>query len=274
MPDIVVALLTGAGIVAGIGLLCAILLTLSSKFMAVKADERVDKIRSCLPGANCGACGFAGCDGYAVALIEADGTKTNLCIPGGDSVSQSISDILGVDFADVVEMKAFVECNGNCTATSKKVDYKGISTCAAASLLYGGDGKCTYGCIGLGDCASVCPTDSICIENGIAHVDPRTCIGCGMCVNRCPKHIIGLKPEIKPVYVACSNRNKGAVARKQCKNACIGCKKCEMTCPTNAITVKDNLSRIDYEKCIGCKKCAEVCPTGCIAVCEIVNEKA
>ena len=27
-----------------------------------------DKVRACLPGANCGACGFSGCDGYAEAL--------------------------------------------------------------------------------------------------------------------------------------------------------------------------------------------------------------
>ncbi len=268
MPDIVIALIAAALVVAGIGLLCGILLSLSSKFMAVKTDDRVEKIRGCLPGANCGACGFAGCDGYAVALIEADGTKTNLCIPGGESVSESISEILGVESESVSKVVAFVECNGNCAATSKKADYQGIKTCAAASLLYGGDGKCTYGCLGYGDCAEICPTDSICIENGISHIDTRTCIGCGMCVDRCPKHIISLRTLNNPVYVACSNKDKGAIARKQCKNACIGCKKCESTCPTDAIKVENNLSRIDFSKCIVCKKCVEVCPTGCIALCE------
>ena len=268
MPSIVIALLAAVIVVAGIGLLCGILLSVSSKFMAVKKDERIEKIRNCLPGANCGACGFAGCDGYAEALIEVEGTKTNLCIPGSDPVSQKISDVLGVDFEDVVEMVAFVQCNGNCAATSKKTDYQGIKTCAAASLFYGGDGKCTYGCMGYGDCAAVCPTNSICIENGISHVDPRTCIGCGLCVSRCPKGIIALKPTVKSVYVACSNKDKGAVARKKCKNACIGCKKCEMTCPTDAIKVENNLSRIDYSKCVSCGKCADVCPTGCIAICK------
>ncbi len=268
MSDLLTTILIAAGVVAGIGLLCALLLTISSKFMAVKSDERVGKIRNCLPGANCGACGFAGCDGYAEALIASENTKTNLCVPGADSVSRSISDILGVDFANVDEQVAFIQCNGNCSATSKKFDYTGIKSCAAASLLYGGDGKCSYGCMGYGDCTSVCPTDSICIENGIAHVDTRTCIGCGLCTDRCPKHLISLRTNTKPTYVACSNKEKGAVARKKCKNACIACKKCEMTCPTGAITVTDNLSRIDYEKCIGCKKCADVCPTGCIVISE------
>lgn len=272
MSELIITILIAAGVVAGIGLICALLLTVSSKFMEVKTDERIGKIRNCLPGANCGACGFAGCDGYAEALVNIDGTKTNLCIPGADKVSQDISDILGVEFADVVEMVAFVSCNGNCAATSKKFEYDGIDTCAAASMLYGGDGKCSFGCIGLGDCAAVCPTDSICIENGISHIDTRTCIGCGMCVDSCPKSIISLRPTVKTVFVACSNKEKGAVSRKKCKNTCIGCKKCEMTCPVGAITVSDNLSHIDYDKCINCHKCADVCPMGCIAVCENVSE--
>lgn len=268
MPEILTDILTCAGIVAGIGLICALLLTVSSKFMEVKVDERIGKIRNCLPGANCGACGFAGCDGYAEALVNIEATKTNLCVPGADAVSKSISEILGVDFADVVEQVAFVACNGNCAATSKKFDYQGIQTCAAVSQHYGGDGKCSFGCIGLGDCAAICPTDSICIENGISHIDVRTCIGCGMCVNTCPKHIISLRPTVKTAFVACSNTEKGGIARKNCKNTCIGCKKCEMVCPTGAVTVCDNLSHIDYDKCINCHKCADVCPTGCIAVCE------
>ena len=50
-------------IVAAIGLICAIMLVLASKFFAVPEDKRFSDIRECLPGANCGACGYAGCDG-------------------------------------------------------------------------------------------------------------------------------------------------------------------------------------------------------------------
>lgn len=270
MSELFRALLSGAGIVAGIGLLCAIILTVASKFMAIKTDERVEAVRNCLPGINCGACGFTGCDGYADALVNVEGTKTNLCIPGADSVSSEISKILEVEFVDVIEQTAFVACNGNCNATSKDADYEGIDSCAAASQLYGGDGKCTYGCLGYGDCANVCPTDSICIKNGVATINIKTCVGCGLCVTRCPKHIIKLRTEVKPVFVACSNKEKGAIARKKCTNACIACKKCENTCPTGAIKVEDNLASIDYDKCIFCKKCASVCPTGCIL---LIDEK-
>ncbi len=273
MSELLITLLTAAGVVAGIGLLCALLLTVSSKFLSVKEDERVQKIRGCLPGANCGACGFAGCDGYADAIVNSEGVKTNLCVPGGEAVAKNISEIMGVDFENVDASVAFVQCNGNCSATSKRFDYNGITTCSAASLLYGGDGKCSYGCLGFGDCAAACPTDSICIENGIAHIDPRSCIGCGICTERCPKHLIALRSVKKPVYVSCSNKEKGALARKECKNSCIGCKRCENSCPVGAIKVTDNLARVDYEKCIGCKKCSDICPMGCISVCENETEK-
>ena len=62
----------------------------------------------------------------------------------------------------------------------------------------------------------------------------------------------------------CSNRDKGAVARKVCTNACIACKKCEKNCPSGAIRVVDNLAVIDYEKCTDCGACIEGCPTHCL----------
>ena len=65
-------------IVAGIGLLAGIILAVASAIMAVPKDEKAEAILEVLPGANCGACGFTGCDGYAKALLQ-PGTKTNLC---------------------------------------------------------------------------------------------------------------------------------------------------------------------------------------------------
>ena len=68
-----------AVIVGGIGLICAIVLVVAAKVMALPADELFDSIRAELPGANCGACGYAGCDDYAKAVAH-DGAKTNLCV--------------------------------------------------------------------------------------------------------------------------------------------------------------------------------------------------
>ncbi len=247
-----------------IGFVCAAVLVTASKIMAVKEDERFPKIRECLPGANCGACGYAGCDGYAKALCEKENVPTNLCIPGADAVSQQLSDILGVEFEDVVEQVAAVHCSGDCGSTEDEVDYRGIETCAAAKLLFGGKGKCGYGCIGFGDCASACPQDAIDIVDGIARVYRPECIGCGICVKTCPNGIISLMPDIKHTAVLCSNKDKGAYTRKVCTSGCIGCRKCVKVCPEQAIQVINNVAVIDYEKCVDCGACADNCTTKCI----------
>ena len=263
--DILIATL----IVAAVGLLCAAMLVLAAKFFAVSEDETEKSIRECLPGANCGACGYAGCDGYAKALAEDKGkntVKTNLCTPGADASAKAIAEILGVEFEDVIEQVAVVHCYGDCNHTSNKMDYVGIQSCEAAKTMYGGNGKCTFGCIGLGDCVKVCPQDAICLKNGIAHIDTRKCIGCGICVRTCPQKLIGLMADVESVLVTCNNKEKGASARQKCTNACIGCKKCEKTCASGAITVLNNLATIDYSLCTGCGECAKNCPVGCILV--------
>lgn len=259
------AILTAAAAVGSIGALCAVMLVIAAKFMSVREDQTEKKLRECLPGANCGACGYTGCDGYAKALASGQEQSTNLCRPGGDAVSRAISDILGSQFEDTVEQVAVVHCNGTCDKTGKKAVYDGIDTCTGARMLYGGDGECVFGCLGRGDCASVCPEDAICMESGIARVDTEKCVGCGICVKACPNKIITLMPDFKRQVVLCSNEEKGALTRKKCSVGCIACKKCEKACPHDAIHVENNLARIDYDKCTSCGECSRVCPVGCIS---------
>ncbi|MDR0905354.1 MAG: RnfABCDGE type electron transport complex subunit B [Oscillospiraceae bacterium] len=249
--------------VAAIGAICAVMLTVASKVMYVHTDEREADLRDCLPGANCGSCGYAGCDGYAAALVGGD-AKTNLCVPGGDDVSRQISDILGVPFEDVIEQVAICHCGGSYDVSEKKLEYQGIMTCAAAKTLYGGESACAYGCLGYGDCAVVCPNNAVCIEDGVARINPRRCIGCGACARVCPNKIISTVPDTVRVIIKCSSCDKGADVRKKCEVGCIGCRKCEKECPESAITVTNNLAVIDYDKCSGCGHCAEVCTTKCI----------
>lgn len=257
-------------VVGGLGLACSILLVLASHFFRVEEEEKTKIIRECLPGANCGACGYTGCDGYAKALALGEAAP-NLCVPGSTAVAEKLSAVLGVEVKAKEPMIAYVGCNGNCEATSKKALYDGITTCEAASMVYGGPNQCRFGCIGCGDCESVCPVGAICIADGIAHVDPRVCIGCGNCVKKCPKNIITLLPIDAKVAVMCNSKDKGVLARKNCRNACIGCKKCELNCPDNAIKVIDSLSVIDYDKCSACGKCVEVCPTHCIKAVDLAS---
>lgn len=244
-------------------LLAGVLLLIFSHFFRVEKDPKEAKIRECLPGINCGACGYKGCDDYAQALV-AGGVKPSLCIPGAQKAADEISTILGVEKAEVEDVVAFVACNGHCEATAPVARYDGVQTCRAASMLYGGPGACQFGCLGLGDCAAVCPSKAICLADGIAHVDTSRCVGCGLCRETCPKKIITMLPQQAAAAVMCSNTQKGADARKACKNSCIACKKCEKACPHGAITVANNLAVIDYTKCNFCGHCISQCPTGCL----------
>ena len=264
MEEILLAIL----VLGVVSLLCALLLTVSSALFGVKEDERAAAIRDCLPGANCGACGFSGCDGYAKALSDGTADKTTLCIPGSDGVAKDIADILGVAAGDVVERVAYVACNGSCKSDERKYVYSGPATCASAKLYYQGDRDCTFACLGYGDCMRVCPRDAICInpEKNIAEIDPRKCIGCGLCMEKCPSGIIHLINDTERVVVKCNSHNKGAEVRKACSNGCIACGLCAKKCPQNAITVINNLATIDYDKCNGCGTCYEVCPSRCIHI--------
>jgi len=247
-----------------IGLICAVILAIASKVMAVPVNETYAKVRECLPGANCGACGYAGCDGYADALASGMTDQVNLCVPGGNSVAKQVGAVLGVDAGEVTPKVAVIHCSGNCDSTGLRTDYQGIHSCAAAMLMYGGNGNCVFGCIGYGDCMSVCPQNAICIERGIAHVDQRVCEGCGQCAKKCPKNLITIEERTISTVVSCHNQDKGALTRKVCSSGCIGCFKCVKTCPEHAITVENFLARIDYTKCKNCGECAKVCTTGCI----------
>ncbi len=256
--------LTAVLVLGAIGAVCALVLVLASKFMSVPVDERFPAIRECLPGANCGACGYAGCDGYAKALAEGTEEKTNLCVPGADGAAKAIAEVLGVEAEDVVEMRAYVRCNGNCEKAKHKYEYAGIDSCSAANILFQGEWACPNSCLSYGDCEHGCPNDAIHVENGVARVQPWKCTGCGICVRNCPNHLIALRRAVDTTIVRCSNTEKGGQTRKNCGNGCIGCKKCEKTCPNDAIHVVDNLARIDYDKCVGCVACSENCPVGVI----------
>lgn len=148
-------------IVSVIGLIAGLGLAVASKVMAVPVDEKAEEIQAALPGANCGACGFSGCSGYAAALSQGKTTDTGRCMPGGAEVSKAIAKITGLAAGDVVPMTAVVLCQGNIHNTDTKLNYVGVKSCKMATQLFGGPKECVYGCIGFGDCVEVCPYDAI-----------------------------------------------------------------------------------------------------------------
>ena len=68
-------------IVSVIGLIAGLGLAVASKVMAVPVDEKAEEIQAALPGANCGACGFSGCSGYASALSQARPSTPDAACP-------------------------------------------------------------------------------------------------------------------------------------------------------------------------------------------------
>lgn len=257
-------IMTPVIIVVAIGLVAAAILVIASKVFFVPVDETVANLRAELPGANCGACGYAGCDDYANALAEDPSVGASKCPVGGAEVAAKLAEILGVEAGDADPQVAVVRCNGTKDAAKTIMEYDGVKTCAAAKQFFGGMSACPHGCIGLGDCEVVCQYDAIHVCNGVAVVNRDACVGCGMCANVCPNTVIRMQTKKNLVVVQCKSTDKGAVTRKACTNGCIGCKKCEKVCKFDAITVENNLANIDPQKCKNCGLCVKECPTGAI----------
>lgn len=246
-------------IVGVIGLIFGCLLAFAAIVFAVKTDEREELIIAELPGANCGACGYAGCSAYAAAVVN-DGAPVNACSVGKDAVAKKIAEIMGVTAEEVEEKAARVMCMGTCDVAINKYEYHGITDCVAAARLAGGAKGCPSGCLGLGSCISVCKFGAISVVNGVAVIDEDKCTACGMCINKCPKHIIKFVPKKNKVWVPCSNNEKGVLTKQYCSVGCLGCKMCEKVCPSSAIKVTENFASIDYNLCTNCGECALKCP--------------
>lgn len=250
-------------IVAGIGLAAGIILSIATIIFNKPGDEKEEALREALPGINCGACGFSGCDGYAKAMAEG-AAGAELCIPGGSDTREQLSVILGVEAGAYRREAAFVRCNGSCAHTSTKMDYTGAATCYGASQIFGGPESCQYGCMGYGDCVAVCAYDAIHVIDGVAVVDPIKCVGCLKCVAACPKQLIQLLAASDTALVACANHDKGGGVRKICSVGCITCNRCVKSCPSEAITMDREVAVVDPARCTDCGACIEACPQNCI----------
>ncbi len=259
-----------------IALLASVVLYLCSKKFAVKEDPRLPAVLDALPGANCGGCGYPGCSGMADALIKganAGSIDGLLCPVGGQECMAKVADLLGMAVAASEPKVAVVRCAGCFEKRPRTIEYDGLRTCTAVNATGSGETGCGFGCLGCGDCVAACSFGAIAINpsTGLPEVDETKCTSCGACAKACPRHIIEIRPKgrvIKEVphrvYVACVNKDKGAVAKKNCQAACIGCGKCQKVCRFEAITVENNLAYIDFNKCKLCTKCVDECPTGAL----------
>lgn len=262
--EIVIAI----AVLGGLGLVFGLVLGIASRVFHVEEDPRLEQLNECLPGANCGGCGYAGCGGYAAAVLSGE-AEVGKCASGGNACAEKMAQIMGVEAQKVTKKVAMVRCagvrktddQGKIQGQKMKGIYEGDQTCAAAAKVAGrGPNICKFGCLGFGDCIKACKYDAIHIVDGIAQVDYEKCVGCMSCAARCPRNIIVSREYGHDVLIACSSHAKGAVTVRGCTIGCIGCGLCVKTCPKGAITVDRNLATIDYEKCDACGLCATVCP--------------
>ena len=257
-------MLVATAVIAGLGLVSGLGLSLAARFFAVEVDPRQEEIVDLMPGANCGGCGLAGCGDFARAVV-AGSMAPDGCPVGGSEVARAVAAVMGIGFEEKERRVALIHCQGTGDVAGLKFRYNGLASCASAALLGGGDKLCGYGCLGLGDCQEACGFGAIeMTTGGIAHVIPERCTACGQCVAACPKDLVELVPASAPIHVLCGSRDKGGVARKACSLACIGCKKCEKFHAEGQVVVEDFLARVDYENPPADAAELEECPSGAI----------
>jgi electron transport complex protein RnfB len=233
----------------------------------VPTHPLVDRVREALPSANCGACGFAGCQAYAEAVVLKPDVAPNLCAPGRGVVARSVAELTGKVLESVIDRVVVMRCHGTSAYAREEAEYAGVRTCAAATLVFGGPKACKNGCLGLGDCVRVCLFDALSLgADGIAEVDAERCTGCGLCLPVCPKDLFTLYPRLHRVELSCVAREKQSVVRATCMVGCTLCRKCVAKCPAGAIEWNGATIVIDHDKCLAwgpsCQEaCVDICPS-------------
>lgn len=251
-----------------LGLVFGFILAYANKKFAVEVNPLIHIVEDVLPKGQCGACGYAGCQAYAEAVVLNPDVPPTLCIPGKDPIAKAVAELTGKRAAAVEPRIAQVKCAGTEGKAAKAYDYSGVQDCAAANLMFGGQKSCKFGCLGFGTCVKHCPFNAMTLSPaGLPIIDADKCTGCGKCETVCPKKVIAMMPLGAHVRVNCNSRDKGPVARKACSAACIGCSLCMRECAYGAIKMENNLAVVDANICMSqCTdaKCLAKCPTKAI----------
>jgi RnfABCDGE-type electron transport complex B subunit len=255
-------------VMTGLGLTFGLMLAIANNKLAVEVDPRIYEVDDILPKGQCGACGFAGCLGYADAVVKNPDVPVNLCAPGKEEVARKIATITGKAQSSIEKKVASIKCAGTLDKAVRNFEYVGIQGCVSANLLQGGSKVCKYGCLGYGTCVKACPFHAMRMSpEGLPLINPEKCTGCGKCVSACPRHIIELIDPESMVRVNCSSFDKPSVSRQVCQVSCIGCAQCAKQCSHQAIKIENNLAIIDKTICIEeCYDpvCLSKCPTKAI----------
>jgi Na+-translocating ferredoxin:NAD+ oxidoreductase RNF subunit RnfB len=262
MANLIVVATAAMGAVGGI---LATGLAVASVVFKTESDPRVEELLEVLPGANCGACGYPGCQGLAAALAKGS-APAGACVVGGAPVAQKVAAILGGEIGELPERRvARLLCQGDRTQAMDRAAYVGVLDCRAAGLVQGGPKGCQYGCLGFGNCVAACTFGAMRLgAGGLPEVDEEKCTACGRCVAACPRGLMTLLPQAVSTFVACASKARGPEVRPVCETGCIACGISVKNCPQQCITLEQNLARIDPARCTDCGVCVAKCPTKAI----------
>ncbi len=259
------AVLASVAILGGVGVTFGALIALANARFRVDEDPRLDELADLLPGANCGACGFAGCRAFAEAALGGAVAPAG-CTVMGEVELDDVAAFLGVDAGEADKRVARLLCAGGSDVARRKADYVGIESCAAAAAVGGGGKACSWGCLGLADCAVACDFDAIRMSaTDLPVVDPARCTACNDCVVACPLDLFVLLPLDAPLLVQCRNLLDGDAAEAVCSVACTACKRCVQDAAPGLIHMDRGVAVVDYQQIeLANPKAVERCPTGAI----------
>ena len=240
------SILLAACVLAILAIAMAYVLGWANRAFHVEVDPKVEAIQDALPGANCGGCGYVGCSDYAEAVAAGDAEAT-LCAPGGAGTAQALAEIMGMEIGESLPYRAVMHCTARRDNRLLRTEYRGEPSCTAANLVAGIQG-CTYGCLGMGDCARACGYDAIHVIDGLATIDYAKCVGCKACSRSCPRNLISMVPfkAEKMFVIGCSNKDLGNDAKAVCDMGCIGCKACTKVNP-DLFSMDGNVPVFNYD---------------------------
>ncbi len=235
-------------ILAGLGLLFGVILSLAYKQFKVFEDPRIDIVEEMLPNSNCGACGEPGCRAFAEKVVNKTTNPAKCTVSSEDGITK-IADYLGVEASKEEKVVARLLCAGGINEAHNLANYKGgISTCRGETVVVGGSKDCSWGCLGLGDCETACNFEAILMNtNGLPVVDSDKCTACNDCVEECPKGLFVLMPIGQKLIVQCKSLLEGDLAESKCSVACTGCSRCVADSAPGVIEIIDNLAVVNYE---------------------------
>lgn len=263
------AILSAMAILGGVGLAFAGLIAVCHRKLRVWEDPRIDQVTGLLPGANCGACGSAGCRNFAERLLGGKAQPSGCTVMNPDGV-KAVATFLGVDAGTAVKRVARLLCAGGRDVATQQAEYRGFPSCAAAAPVSTGGKGCSWGCIGLADCARACDFDAIAMgPTGLPVVTPEKCTACGDCVVACPKDLFEVLPVTRRLLVQCRSALSGDPAQAICKVACTACGKCVQDAKPGLIRIADGLAVVDPARSdLEDPRATSRCPTGAIVWCE------